>query len=114
MNIMKTLVISMLLTSGFVIAAESVPMTKTFEVSATSLRLPATPNGTISLRECEDCDYHSIRTTSQTSYGINGKSYSLADFKLMLQTMKLHAEVFVNVKRDDASNTVATVFVYSD
>lgn len=111
---LRTLFISIFLVFGMQAYAQSLPMTKTFEVSATSLRMPATANGTIALRECEDCDYHSLRVTSQTSYQINGRGHTLSDFKKLLVAMKSEGDVYVNVKRDDTTNTVASVFIYSE
>ena len=92
--------------------ANDVPATKTFEVSISSLRLPVSPNGTVSLRECEDCDYHSIRVTPHTQYRINGKHLHLTEFRKAVLDLKLRGDRTVNVTRDDATNTVDSVFLH--
>jgi len=89
--------------------ANDAPPTKTFEVSINSLRLPVSPNGTVSLRECDDCDYHAIRVTPNTQYTINGKNFRLTEFRKAVLDLKLRGDRTVNVTRDDTTNTVETV-----
>jgi hypothetical protein len=101
----------MLVVSSFAFAA-TVPATTTYEVSINSLQLPVSPNGTVSLRECDDCDYHSIRVTPDTQYRINDKHLQLNKFRKRILDLKLHGDITVNVMRDDATNTVTSVFVY--
>ena len=92
--------------------ANDVPATNTYEVSIKSLRLPVSPNGTVSLRECDDCDYHSIRVTPKTQYLINDKKLQLKQFRKAVLQLKLRGDKTVNVTRDDASNTVVAVFLH--
>ncbi len=112
MNMIKTITLAgMLIVSSFAYA-NSVPATKTFEVSIYSVRLPVSPNGTVALRECDDCDYHSIRVTPDTQYRINDKPLRLTDFRNRLLDLRLRGDITVNVRRDEATNTVALVFVH--
>ncbi len=112
MNMIKTLTIALVLAFSISTYAEGLPMTKTFEVSIFSVRMPVSENGTISIRECDDCDYHSLRVTPGTQYLINDKALKLEQFRKVLTEMRQQGDTTVNVKRDDASNTVANVRVY--
>ena len=115
MNMIKVISLVWTLASMMVFSsiafANDAPATKTFEVSINSVRLPVSTSGTVSLRECDDCDYHEIRVTPNTQYKINGKHLQLTDFRKAVLDLKLRGDRTVNVKRDDATNTVASVFL---
>ena len=113
MNMVKTVLLTGALLAVSLASADRYPATKTFEVKAQSVRLPVSESGTITLRECDDCDYHSIRVTPQTLYRIDDERMSLAEFRDSLNELKRHGTVGVNVRRDEASQTVAIVFVVS-
>lgn len=91
--------------------ADDAPVTNTYEVSINSVRLPVSPNGTVSLRECDDCDYHAIRVTPNTQYTINDKHLRLTEFRKAVLDLKRRGDRTVNVTRDDATNTVVSVFL---
>ena len=112
MNMIKTITLAWMLVISSLALADSVPPTKTFEVSIQSLRLPVSPNGTVALRECDDCDYQTIRVTPNTQYIINNEHLRLDKFRKLILDLKLRGDITVNVKRDDDSNTVTSVFVY--
>ena len=111
MNMIKTITLAWMLVISSLAFASTMTATKTYEVSIFSLRLPVSPNGTVALRECDDCDYHSIRVTPDTQYIINGKHLRLNKFRKRILDLKLRGDITVNVKRDDATNTVVSVFV---
>lgn len=112
MTMIKTLTITLVFAFSISAFAQGVPITKTFEVSIFSVRIPVSENGTISIRECDDCDYHSLRVTPRTQYLMNGKAMKLDQFRRALTDMRQHGDTTVNVMRDDASNTVVNVRVY--
>lgn len=114
MTMIKTLAIALILGCSISAGAQSLPMTKTFEVSIFSVRMPVSESGTISIRECEDCDYHSLRVTPDTQYLINDKALKLDKFRQALAEMRQRGDTTVNVKRDDTSNTVVNVRVYGE
>lgn len=114
MKMIKTLAIALILGCSISAAAQNLPMTKTFEVSIFSVRMPVSESGTISIQECEDCDYHSLRVTPDTQYLINDKALKLDKFRQALTEMRQRGDRTVNVKRDDASNTVVNVRVYGE
>jgi hypothetical protein len=112
MNMIKIITVAWMLAISSIAFANDVPATNTFEVSIKSLRLPVSPNGTVSLRECGDCDYHSIRVTPNTQYMINGEQLRLTKFRKAILDLKLRMDITVNVTRDEATSTVASVYVY--
>lgn len=112
MNMIKIISLAFMLVFSSSAFANDVPATNTFEVSAKSLRLPVSANGTVSLRQCDDCDYHAIRVTPDTQYKINGKHLQLAEFRKAILELKLRKDFTVNVTRDDATSTVASVYAY--
>lgn len=112
MNMMKTITLACMLVVSSLAFANSLPATKTYEVSINSLRLPVSPNGTVALRECDDCDYHSIRVTPNTQYVINGKHLRLDEFRKRILDIKRRGDITVNVTRDEDTETVVTVFLY--
>ena len=108
MNMMKTITLAwMLIISSLAFAGE-----KTYEVSIYSLRLPVSHNGTVALRECDDCDYHTIRVTPNTQYVINDQHLRLDEFRERILDLKRHGNITVNVTRDEATETVVNMFVY--
>lgn len=114
MKTIKTFAIAAALIFSIAAYAEGLPPSKTFEVSIFSVRMPVSESGTISIQECEDCDYHSIRVTPQTQYLINDHALTLERFRQSLTEMRQRGDTTVNVKRDDTSNTVVTVRVYGE
>lgn len=114
MKTIKTFAIAAALLFSLATFAQSLPPSKTFEISIFSVRMPVSESGTISIRECEDCDYHSIRVTPQTQYLINDHAMTLEQFRQALTEMRQRGDTTVNVQRDDTSNTVVTVRVYGE
>lgn len=111
MKMIKTLTIAALLSFATLASAQGVPPSTTFEISIFSVNLPVSANGRISIRECDDCDYHSIRVTPQTVYQVNGQTLKLDDFRKAITDLRRDGDTTVNVKRDDTSNTVASIRV---
>lgn len=117
MNIMNTIK-AMLLTSALFAASvaysDTHPATRTFEALATTVRMPVSASGTITLRECDDCEVQSIRVTPDTQYRINEQSMPLEQFRHAIRDLQNNGAHVVNVRRDEASQTVASIFVYTD
>jgi len=80
MNI-KTIIAIAFLGFGLTAAADDRITALAYEVNLSEFRAPATSNGKVSFKECEDCTQHFVRVTEATRYSINGKNVRLADFK---------------------------------
>ncbi|MGB5258214.1 MAG: hypothetical protein WBN07_03355 [Woeseiaceae bacterium] len=113
MRITTTALLSLLLFMSTTAIAQNYAPTRTYEVLVNSVRLPSSPGGTITVKECDDCDYETYRVTERTVYAIDGKSMRLEDFRLAIDAMRLDPSNVVNVRRDIQSNTIAKVFVYT-
>ena len=113
MNMIKTMMLAWMLVMSSVALANDVPATNTYEVSINSLRLPVSPNGTVSLRECDECDYHAIRVTPDTQYRVDNHRLKLTEFRKAILNLKTLGDITVNVTRDEATSTVVSVYVNS-
>ncbi len=114
MNTISKLLLLVILAGTSLAHAQSSATTRTFEALATTVRMPVSPNGTITLRESENTDFETVRVTPRTRYLINHKSMRLDQFRKAIQGLLQKGEFTINIRRDEASQTAATVFVYVD
>lgn len=113
MKIIKLVLLSTLLALSAGSLADTYPPTRTYETTVQKLRMPATPSGTIALRECSDCDFERFRVTARTVYTIDNKSMQLDDFRDVVEDLRQRGDQYVNVTRDIASDTIIKVFFYT-
>jgi len=92
---------------------EDYPPTKTYEALVQSVRMPDSANGTITVKECEKCDYETHRVTERTVYALNGKSMRLDDFRLAIDALRSDGDHNINVRLDLQTNTISKVFVFT-
>jgi len=115
MKTMTTAFMSLLLVMSAAAMAQDYAPTRTYEVQVQSVRLPSGPSGTITVKECDDCDYETYRVTERTVYAVEGKPMRLDDFRKVVDDLRLgggHA-VNVNVRRDLQTDTIVKVFIYT-
>lgn len=62
-------------------SAEMVTYSEAYELSAASVRLPATNAGTIGFRACGDCVYQTVQVTAETVWRLNGQPTTLRKFR---------------------------------
>ena len=108
-----TALISLLLVMSASAMAQNYAPTRTYEVLVNTVRLPSGPNGTVTVKECDDCDYETYRVTPRTVYSVDGKNMRLDDFRLAIEALRVDPSIAVNVRRDIQSNTIIKVFVYT-
>jgi hypothetical protein len=113
MRIITTALISLLLVTSTAAMAQNYAPTRTYEVLVQSVRLPSGPSGTITVKECDDCDYETYRVTERTVYSVDGKPMRLNDFRKVIESLGISGGHVVNVRRDLQSNTIVKVFVYT-
>ncbi len=113
-SIVQSLTVALLLIAASVAVADDYPATRTFEAQMNSVRMPVSPNGTVTLRECDSCAFESVRVTPRTRYHVNGKTLKFSDFLAVLKDLRASGIDTLNVTRDEASQTAAVVFVYAD
>lgn len=86
----------------------------TYETSVHKMRLPQNMNGTISLRQCDDCEYVTLRVTASTQFVFDNKRMRLADFRILVENLRARGDQTMNVTRGSQSNTITRVFAYTD
>ena len=113
MKTMTTALLSILLMTSTAVFAQNYAPTRTYEVLVQSVRLPSDPSGTLTVKECDKCDYETYRVTERTVYAVDGKNMRLEDFRNVIEELRLGGDHVVNVRRDIETNTIAKVFVYT-
>ena len=114
MSLLATIAIAVAGASGAAIADQSrlfPVVVKAHEVQLTGLRLPASSNGTLGFKPCNDCDFESVRVTPATRYEANGQDLSLEDFRNAVARITDRANAAVTVKQHLESDTITFVRV---
>ncbi len=98
---------------GLCTAASADPkvVSRAYELTLADFRAPATENGGITFRTCDDCDFISARVGPGTRYTLDGKNIKLADLRNALRVVRDREAVFVTVLRHLESNTIVSVNV---
>ena len=82
-----------------------------YEIALSDLRLPRNPSGTIAFKECESCDYMTVRVGGDTNYTLNCKTVPLKKFREALSLVEDRDDQPVTVLRHLERNQVTAVFV---
>ncbi len=111
MRIRKLLVL-VLLGLSLVAAADFKTITEAYEVDLSDLRLPGSENGTLTFKQCSDCEVQILRVTGKTRYVINDRDFALAEFKEQLKHIRNRKDQNVSVLHHLESNTIKAVKVW--
>ena len=76
------LIIALMACLSFSVSAELYTVTLAYEVAVKDMTLPSYSTGTISFKDCDDCERQTIPVTADTRYVLNKVDVTLADFKL--------------------------------
>ena len=93
-------------------AAEFRTITEAYEVDLSVLRLPGSENGTLTFKQCSDCDAQTVRVTVNTLYLINDRDFALAEFKDQLSRIRNKKDQYSSVLHHLESNTIKVVKVW--
>ncbi len=110
MQIRKLLVL-VLLGLSLTAAADFTTITEVYEVDLIDLRLPGTEGGTLSIKECDDCEMQTLRVSGGARYVLNNRDVTLAEFKKELKRVRNRNGVAVAVTHHLESNTITAVMV---
>jgi hypothetical protein len=80
MNVRKIIAVA-LLTLSLPAAADFVIVSEAYEIALSDFRVPATPSSGAQFKQCEECDYQTVRVTPGTQYVVNGKAVTLKEFR---------------------------------
>lgn len=100
MNAIKLILAIAVLGAGSIAAAEFKTVSRAYEVPFETMSVPSSTNGTITFRDCDECEDIVLRATVNTRYVFNGEALSLPDFRRMMYRIRNRA------LRDDAAVTV--------
>ncbi len=111
MQLRKILVL-VLLGLSLAAAADFRTITEAYEVYLSDLRLPGSENGTLTFKQCSDCDTQTLRVTGKTRYLINDRDFALAEFKEQLKHVRKRKNQNVSVLHHLESNTIRAIKVW--
>ncbi len=108
----RKLLVLVLLGLSLAAAADFTTITEAYEVDLSDLRLPGSENGTLTFRQCSDCEAQTVRVTGKTRYVINDRDFALAEFKEQLKHIRNRKDQNVSVLHHLESNTIKAVKVW--
>ncbi|MEX2494910.1 MAG: hypothetical protein WD448_02410 [Woeseia sp.] len=110
MDIRTVFVAFMLCTSLPAIANFEV-VTDAHEVALADLRLPQSDSGTLTFKTCDECDYQTVRVSTETLYEMNSERVELADFRSAIAKISNRQSIAVTVLHHLESDTIKAVRV---
>ncbi len=111
MHIRKLLIV-VLLGLSLSAAADFRTITEAYEVALSDLRLPGTENGTLTFKQCSDCEAQTLRVSGKTRYVLNDRDFALAEFKEQLKRVRNRKDQIVSVLHHLESNTIKAIKVW--
>ncbi len=109
---LRQLLALVLLGLSLAAAADFRTVTEAYEVDLSDLRLPGSENGTLTFKQCSDCEAQTLRVTSKTRYLINDRDFALAEFKEQLKGVRNRKDQNVAVLHHFESNTIKAIKVW--
>lgn len=91
--------------------AEFETISRAYEIALNNFRVPATPNSSVILKQCDDCDAVAIRVTPKTEYTINGEAVTLRQFRKVIFRIRDREDETIIVLHHLESDTVLSVSV---
>ncbi len=93
-------------------AADFTTITESYEVAVGDLRLPRSEGGTLTFKQCSDCDTRTLRVSGKTRYLINDRAFSLVEFKEQLKRVGNSKDSSVAVLHHLESNMIEAIKVW--
>jgi Ribonuclease G/E len=110
MHIRKLLAL-VLLGLSLTAAADFTTITAAYEVTVSDLRLPGAAGGTLTFKECPDCEAKTVRVNSRTRYVLNDRDLELAEFKKKIGNIRRPRDETATVLHHLESNTITAIKV---
>ena len=110
---MKTrhFIIAALMSVSLPAMADFTTVAEVYELSLADVQVPATPSSGIVFRKCAECDMEVLRVTPNTQYLINGKNYTLKEFRERVFNIRDRAGTYVGVMHNLETDVVLSVSV---
>ncbi len=110
MHIRKLLIL-VLLGLSLSAAADFTTITAAYEVAVGDLRMPRNTGGTLTFKQCSDCEAQTLLVNSRTRYVLNDRDVELAEFKERLTLVKRPKDATATVMHHLESNTITAVMI---
>jgi hypothetical protein len=107
MHIRKLLAL-VLLGLSLTAAADFMTITEAYEVNSGDMRLPRSTGGTLTFKQCSECDSQTLLVNSRTRYVIDGRDVELTEFKERMAGVR---DESVTVLHHLESNTITAIKV---
>ena len=107
----RKLLVLVLLGLSMSVGADFRTITEAYEVELSSMRLPGNEYGTLTFKQCSDCDAQTLRVNGTTRYLINDRDFTLAEFKEQLKRVTNRNGRVVAVLHHLESNTIKAIKV---
>ncbi len=91
--------------------ADFTTITEAYEVAVSDMRLPRNTGGTLTFRQCADCEAQTLLVNSRTRYVLNDRDVELAEFKERLTLVKRPRDATATVMHHLESNTITAVMI---
>ncbi len=108
----RKLLVVVLLGLSLAAAADFRTITEAYEVDLGDLRLPGSENGTLTFKQCSDCEAQTLRVTGTTRYLINDRDFALAEFKEQLKRVRNRQGQSASVLHHLESDTIKAIEVW--
>lgn len=105
----RTLLAAALVVMSAPAAADFEIVVEAHEVRLDHLRLPGTAGGTLSFKPCIECPWQTVRVSPNTRYEVNGRTYTLEDFRSELQNVADPESAWLTVMQHLETNTITAV-----
>ena len=89
-------------------AADFTTVTEAYEVKSSDLRLPRNTGGTLTFKQCSECESQTLLVNSRTRYVLDGRDVELIEFQ---ERMAGARDETVTVLHNLESNTITAVKV---
>lgn len=107
----KIVITAFMLMLAIPAAADFVTSARAIELVLSDITVPPSQNSKLMFKECDDCDYMSIRLTPQTVYKINGRSVRFDKFRETIRGVRNPGVTPTIVLHHLESDTVKSVSV---
>lgn len=97
-----------LIALSFSAAADFTTITEAYEVNSGDLRLPRNTGGTLTFKQCSECELQTLLVNSATRYIIDGRDVELTEFKERMAGVRNET---VTVLHHLESNTISAIKV---
>ena len=108
---LKIAITALILALAFPATADFVTSARAYELALSDVTVPPSQNSKLMFKECDDCDYMSIRLTPETQFKINGRSVRFDKFRETIRGVRKPDKTPAIVLHHLESDTVKSVSV---